>query len=64
MEMSANNCCKSIAVFTMFPGFCLNKLQQLFSDSSYAYQGSQWGDYVSCRTLTEGSWCQWLHILI
>lgn len=32
--MSADNCCKSIAVFTMFPGFCLNKLQQLFSDSS------------------------------
>ena len=34
-EVSANNCCKFMAIFIVFPGFCLKQLQQLFSDNSY-----------------------------
>ncbi len=33
-EVSTNNCCKFIAIFIVFPGFCLKQLQQLFSDNS------------------------------
>ncbi len=33
-EMSTNNCCKFTAIFIVFPGFCLKKLQQLFVDIS------------------------------
>ena len=32
--LSANNGCGFIAVFLVFPGFCLKQLQQLFSDNS------------------------------
>ena len=39
MELSANNCCVLKAVFLVFQGFFLQKLQQLFSDSSYSYTG-------------------------
>ncbi|WP_369124269.1 type III toxin-antitoxin system ToxN/AbiQ family toxin [uncultured Acetatifactor sp.] len=33
-ELSTNNCCKFMAIFIVFPGFCLKQLQQLFSDNS------------------------------
>ncbi len=33
-EVSTNNCCKFMAIFIVFPGFCLKQLQQLFSDNS------------------------------
>ena len=33
-ELSTNNCCKFMAIFSVFPGFCLKQLQQLFSDNS------------------------------
>ena len=33
-EVSTNNRCRFAAIFLVFPGFCLKKLQQLFSDNS------------------------------
>ena len=33
-EVSTNNRCKFMAIFIVFPGFCLKQLQQLFSDNS------------------------------
>ena len=36
MEVSTNNCCRFMAIFIVFPGFCLKQSQQLFSGSSYA----------------------------
>ena len=33
-EVSANNRCKFIASFIVFLGFCLNKLQRLFSGNA------------------------------
>ncbi len=33
-ELSTNNCCKFMAIFIVFLGFCLKQLQQLFSDNS------------------------------
>ena len=33
-EVSTNNCCKFMAIFIIFSGFCLKQLQQLFSDNS------------------------------
>ena len=47
--LSANNGCGFIAVFLVFPGFLLNKLHQLFSDSSYV--GIYMGGLSGLRTL-------------
>ena len=63
MEVSTNNCCKFTADFAGFPGFCLNKLQQLFSDNSYPIwmirrnAGILWKEMLILKYMTFNSSC-------